>query len=581
MGKLNIKNRTIFCLDNLQVMQAINSSCVDLIYLDPPFSKNDTWEATNRHKIAEIKKWFKTHQQEQHFKDVNFDNIFQNISYKDIWTQDDIKDIHFANLNKDRPQLSEFLNSVSLINKSKFYYLVFMAVRLLECHRLLKDTGSFYLHCDPEMSHYLKLLLDCIFGEANFRNEIIWQRNDGRGKGSQYRAKKFGANTDSILFYTKTDDFYLNIHKPLSTRQQASKFNKIDQAGRRYYTGIPVFRSKSMGTRPNLCFTWRGFTNPHPSGWRLSKDRLEAEYQQGNIVIKGDKIERRKYADDYEGAPLDNNWVDIPRLTVSKESVGYPTQKPLALLARIIRASSKEGDVVLDPFCGCATTCVAAEQLNRQWIGIDINPQAYYLNLYRMYEQEGLELAGSNIKNGRLYSTGKFQAIIDAADLPKRDDISAAELKKQASAARQEAKLRRQWQQKQAGKQARLLYERHKELYKELLYNDQNGFCAGCGAYRRLNDLTIDHIVPQADDNPLIKDEARQALIHSQANLQLLCHRDNSFKGVKSMEHLLKRLKAEKLIDQATYNGKRQHWCEFRQQTTDISQLYKQVFPKS
>ena len=455
-----------------------------------------------------------------------------------------------------------------------------MSVRLLECHRILKDSGSFYLHCDPEMSHHFKLLLDRIFGEDNFRNEIIWQRNDGRAKGSQHKPKKFGSNTDSILFYTKTDNFHLNINKSIVAAKEAKKFNKTDKDGRRYYTGIPVYRSKSMGARPNLCFTWRGFKNPHPSGWRLSKERLEAEYQRGNIVIVGDKIERRKYADDYAGLPLDNNWTDIPRLTAGGESVGYPTQKPTTLLERIIKASSVEGDVVLDPFCGCATTCVAAEKLNRQWVGIDINPQAYYLNLYRMFEQEGLELAGSDMSNGRLYSAGKFHAIIDPKQIPQRNDISAAELKQQQSQARQEVNIRKQWQQKQVSAEARLLYERNKDLYKELLYNDQSGFCAGCGEYKRLNDLTIDHIVPKAEGNLLIKDEERATLIHSKDNLHLMCHRDNGFKGTESMEYLLKRLKEEKLIDQATYNGRMQHWKQFREKDTPISNLYSRVFSK-
>ena len=578
MGQLNVKNRTIFCLDNLRVMQGLNSDSIDLIYLDPPFSKNDTWEASNRQRIAEIKKWFQNHQKQGHFKNINFNKIFQNVSYKDIWTQDDVKDIHFANLAKDGPQLTQFLSIVQLVNKSKFYYLVFMVVRLLECYRLLKDTGSLYLHCDPEMSHYLKLLLDWIFGEDNFRNEIVWQRNDGRGKGSQHKPKKFGSNTDSILFYTKTDKFQLNVNKSITPAEEAKKFNKTDKDGRRYYAGIPVYCSRSMGARPNLCFTWRGFTNPHPSGWRLSKERLEAEYQKGNIVIIGDKIERRKYADDYEGLPLDNNWTDIPRLTSGSESVGYPTQKPIALLERIIEASSRESDVVLDPFCGCATTCVAAENLNRQWIGIDINPQAYYLNLYRMYEREGLELEGSNISNGRLYSAGKFHAIIDPKYIPQRDDISESELKKQKKQARQEASIRKQWQQKQASDEARLLYERNKDIYKELLYNDQSGFCAGCGEYKRLNDLTIDHIVPRAGGNLLIKDKERATLIHSKDNLHLMCHRDNGFKGTESMEHLLKKLKAEKLIDQATYNGRIQYWKQFRNEDSPISRLYNRVF---
>lgn len=267
-----------------------------------------------------------------------------------------------------------------------------MAIRLIECHRILKNTGSIYLHCDSTMSHYLKLAMDCIFGEKNFRNEIVWQRNDQRGKGSQHGNKKFGANTDTILFYTKTNHFDLINTVGLTEEESIEKFNKVDGNGRRYYTGIPFFCSKSMGARPNLCYEWRGFKNPYPSGWRLSKERLEEEYQKGNVVIKKGSLERRKYMEDYEGKPIDNNWIDIPRIG-RKEYVGYPTQKPLALLERIIKASSKEGDVVLDPFCGCATTCVASEKLNRRWIGIDISVKAYDL------VKERIEKEVSNVFN--------------------------------------------------------------------------------------------------------------------------------------------------------------------------------------
>ncbi|MBC6400614.1 MAG: modification methylase EcaI, partial [Ekhidna sp.] len=203
-------------------------------------------------------------------------------------------------------------------------------------------------HVDPTASHYLKIVLDRIFDKENFRNEIIWQRNQKRGKGSQYSSKKFGANTDTIFFYSKSDSYYLNITRKLNEEERLLKFKKADKEGHRYYTGIPIFRSKSMGERPNLCFEWRGFKNPYPSGWRLSKERLEEEYQKGNIVILSNgKLERRMYEQDYEGLPLDNNWVDIPRIS-KKESLGYPTQKPLALLQRIIKASSNLGDVVLD-----------------------------------------------------------------------------------------------------------------------------------------------------------------------------------------------------------------------------------------
>ena len=260
---LNVSNRTIFCRDNLEVLRGINSNCIDLIYLDPPFNKKKTFTAPIGSKAD----------------GASFDDIFKRANVKDEWL------LLIEHKYKD---VFDFINAVKTISRGDYNwcYLVYMAVRLLECRRVLKTTGSLYLHCDSTMSHYLKVLLDCIFRENNFRNEIIWQRNDGRAKGSQFRPKKFGSNTDTLLFYTKSNNFNLNISLPLTDQEIEHKFNKVDHNGRRYYSGVPIFCSRSMGARPNLCYEWRGFKNPYPSGWRLSKQKLEEEYQKGNIVIK-------------------------------------------------------------------------------------------------------------------------------------------------------------------------------------------------------------------------------------------------------------------------------------------------------
>ena len=366
---LNIKNRTIFCKDNLDVLQGINSESVDLIYLDPPFNKNKTFTAP-------------------------IGSSAEGASFKDYFREEDVKDEWIETIKEDHIELYNFLNGVKSISNSKHYvynycYLCYMAIRLIEMRRILKGIGSIYLHCDPTMSHYIKIMMDTIFGEDNFRNEIVWQRNDKRGKGSQFGSKKYGANTDAILFYTKTDNFNFSMRNVVDISEKAilQKFNKKDDQEKLYHTGMPIFRSKSMGKRPNLCYEWRGFKNPYPSGWRLSKERLEEEYQKGNIIIKENgKLERRKYLDNYNGEVLDNNWTDIHRV-VGKESTGYPTQKPLKLLERIIKASSKEGDVIIYPFCGCATTCIASEKLNRKWIGIDISYKAYDLVKERLNKE--------------------------------------------------------------------------------------------------------------------------------------------------------------------------------------------------
>lgn len=333
-------------------MAGINSQCIDLIYLDPPFNKNKEFTAP-------------------------IGSSAEGASFKDIFREEDLKEEWLGTIREDQPDLYHYLDGIKGVGKPyNFAYLAYMAIRLIECHRILKPTGSLYLHCDRVMSHYLKTTMDCIFGEDNFRSEIAWQKNDGRGKGSQYDPKQWGTQCESIFFYVKSKRVKVRPYLELTDEEKVRDFPHQDSKGR-YKTGIPIFCSRSMGARPNLCYEWRGFRNPHPSGWRLSKERLEEEYQKGNVIISKDGIlERRKYLSDYKGKPIGDLWLDISPVK-GKETTDYPTQKPLALLERIIKASSNEGDLILDPFCGCATTCVAAEKLERKWVGIDISVEAY------------------------------------------------------------------------------------------------------------------------------------------------------------------------------------------------------------
>ncbi len=374
-----MQKNTIFTGDNLYILRGMDSDSVDLIYLDPPFNSKRIFCAPDGSTAA-------------------------GSSFKDTWKWSDVDGDLLEQLFDKHPSLSSFIQVIDAAHgKAMMAYIGFMSLRILELHRVLKPTGSVYLHCDSTASHYLKTVMDTIFGANNFHNEIIWQRNSSRGKGSQYAARKFGANTDTIFFYTKTKDYYLNPipEFDLDDADIVKKFNKTDEKGRRYNTTTPVFRAKTMGARPNLCFEWRGCKNPHPSGWRLSKPRLEEEYQKGNIIIKGGaRVERRQYLDDYKGTPLDNNWTDIPRVSRA-ENTGYPTQKPLALLYRIIKASSKEGDLVLDPFCGCASTCVAAHHLHRGWIGIDIEANSVNMVVNRLSDANGVfdDFIAKNLAN--------------------------------------------------------------------------------------------------------------------------------------------------------------------------------------
>ncbi len=358
MHESNISNRTIFCRDNLDILQGINSNSIDLIYLDPPFNKKKIFTAPL---VSSAK----------------------GASFSDIFTAEDVKDEWLQTIKEDQDKLYSFLESVKLIEGGTSYnfcYLAYMAIRLMEMHRVLKDKGSIYYHCDPTMSHYIKILMDIVFGEKNFRNEITWKRTSSTQKGSQHLPKQWGNITDIILFYSKTNNFKLSPYKELSDLDLEELFPLKEQDGRRYnLTSSDWFRRPTMGARPNLCYTYKGVTNPHPSGWRVSLEKLKEYDKQGHIVWRQGKLPLRKsYAAEYKGSSIGNIWTDIGNV-VGKNRTDYPTQKPLALLERIIKASSNEGDIVLDPFCGCATTCIAAEKLNRQWIGIDVSVIAYEL----------------------------------------------------------------------------------------------------------------------------------------------------------------------------------------------------------
>ena len=251
-----------------------------------------------------------------------------------------------------------------------------MAQRLLIMKRILKPNGSIYYHCDPTASHYIKALMDAVFGHGNFRNEIVWRRNESGAKGSQHAALSWGSNVDYLLFYTKSDKptFNPKILRTFDDEDARRKFPKVDENGERYNTKLTAWRQPSMGERPNLCYDFHGISPPSSSGWRLSKKRMQEEYVKGKIVVTNGKLERRSYARDYQGVTPGNLWTDKKLLLAaqSQERMGYATQKPVALMERIISASSNPGDVVLDPFCGCATTIEAAHKLDRQWIGIDI-----------------------------------------------------------------------------------------------------------------------------------------------------------------------------------------------------------------
>ena len=392
----NWKNKTLFVGDNLHVMRGMDSQTVDLIYLDPPFNSNRTYSAPIGSQAA-------------------------GAAFKDAWTLSDIDLVEHQLLKEEYSDLYAVIDTAGRAHsKGMKSYLLMMAFRLWEMRRLLKDTGSLYLHCDPTASHYLKLVLDAIFGRANFRNEIAWCY-----RGAGYPKKDFGKRHDILFRYSKTGDYQFNLDEVREEYAEATKKRFSHYIGNKRKTG-------DYGTQT---------LNPkgrHPNDW----------------------------------------WEIQPIAPSARERVGYPTQKPLALLDRILRASSSEGDVVLDPFCGCATTLVAADRLGRRWVGIDLSPKAGEL------VQERIEADQGHL----------FRDLHVRTDSPQRTDLGPP------------------------------LKAAEKREYKRILYGLQIGRCNGCNVhFERLEHFHMDHIVARA----------RGGTDHKW-NFQLLCGHCNSIKGTKT-----------------------------------------------
>jgi len=351
--------------DNLTVLRGVfDDESVDLIYLDPPFNSQASYNVLFRSTAGEQSR-------------------AQIEAFDDTWHWGNEAELAFDGVmhgpNSDAAEMLRAMRAF-LKENDMMAYLSMMAVRLVELHRVLKPTGSLYLHCDPTASHYLKILLDGIFGKENFRNEIVWLRSRNP-KGSQHKNTQWGSSTDTILFYSKSGEATLQVDRAKSISDAADiaqHFPNVDDQGR--WDDGPILRSHSMGDRPNLVYEYKGFT-PGPAGWRVSRERLEEIDRAGNLYWTATRRPRRKLRPgEKELNPLGNCWMDIPPInSQAQERLGYPTQKPQALLERIISASSNEGDTVLDPFCGCGTTIHAAQKLRREWIGIDITHLAISL----------------------------------------------------------------------------------------------------------------------------------------------------------------------------------------------------------
>lgn len=381
-------DNTLYYGDNLDVLRRhVDPESVDLVYLDPPFNSNATYNVL--------------------FAEVHGERAASQVqAFEDTWTWDESAAWSYAQTVEAGGKVSDALQAFhTLLGPSNMLaYLAMMAPRLVELRRVLKPTGSLYLHCDPTAGHYLKLLLDAVFGPEQFRNEIVWKRTLAHGS-----ARRYAPVHDLLLFYSKAAGYaWADLRVPVDEAYIASHFRKVDPATGRLFQDValtgPGVRSGESGA------PWRGI-NPTDKGrhWALpsavleragftigsTADKLEALEQAGRLFwpAKEGGVPRLKwYADEIQGQAPPDLWTDIPPInSQAAERLGYPTQKPEALLERIIEASTDPGDVVLDPFCGCGTAIAAAQTLGRRWVGVDVTQLAVTLIKTRLFDAFKIE----------------------------------------------------------------------------------------------------------------------------------------------------------------------------------------------
>ncbi len=364
---------TLYYGDNLDILRRyIADETIDLVYLDPPFNSAQNYNAFFQEKDGSAA-------------------ASQIRAFEDTWSWNMDAEAVYKELTEQPGKVAEVMTAFMtfLGRNDMMAYLAMMAPRLVEMRRALKPTGSVYLHCDPTASHYLKLLLDSIFGKENFRSEIIWKRTSAHSNATQ----NYAAVHDIILFYSQgTAPTWNRIYEEYDPDYVTEHFVHQDPDGRRFRRVDLV----NPASRPNLVYEYKGY-KPHPNGWKVTKEKMEQLDREGRLFFpqKGTegRIRRKLYLDESLGVPVSDVWPDIkPIHATAAERLGYPTQKPLALLERIITASSKPGDLVLDPFCGCGTTIDAAEKLGRKWIGIDITQLATSLIKNRVRDTYGVKV---------------------------------------------------------------------------------------------------------------------------------------------------------------------------------------------
>jgi site-specific DNA-methyltransferase (adenine-specific) len=372
--------------------EEIADESVDLVYLDPPFNSAANYNVLFREASGE-------------------QSAAQITAFEDTWHWTHESEATYQELVTEAPErLGRLIEAMRqmLGTSDMMAYLVMMAPRLVELHRVLKDTGSIYLHCDPTASHYLKLLMDAVFGADNFKNEIVWLRTMSKG----LMKNRLPSNHDIIFSYDKgdatwnEDAVFQSYDLDELDEKTLSKYSSVDENGRRYQLTSLLNPNPD---RPNLTYEFLGVTRV----WRWTRERMQEAYEKGLVIQSrtGAVPRYKRFLDEQRGKPLGDIWIDIPPLnSQARERLGYPTQKPEALLERIINASSNEGDVVLDPFCGCGTTINVAERLKRRWIGIDITHLAVALIQSRLRDTFGTELSDYTV-HGTPQDTASAEAL--------------------------------------------------------------------------------------------------------------------------------------------------------------------------
>ena len=525
MTKLNVRNRTLAVMDNLPFLRSLNNECIDLIAIDPPFAANETFTGSPRPPISDAE--LAEEKTLSHKHGVQHDEG-RETTVSDIWTWD--ANVHPNWLNRiedDYPPVFKVVQAVeACASENEAAYIAFMAVRLIECHRVLKPTGSIYVHCDIHADSYLRMLMDAIFGADNFVTEIVWKRTSAHSDGRQGR-RQHGRIHDVILFYGKSDKRTWNtVYTPYDQEYIDRSYRYVEpETGRRYRLGD--LTGPGGAAKGNPSYEVMGVTRY----WRYSRERMQSLIDEGRVVqtAPGRVPAYKRYLDEMPGVPLQDLWTDIGNISSrASERTGYATQKPLALYERIIQASSNPGDVVLDIFAGCATTAVAAENLGRQWVACDMAYRSWTM-LKRRFALNGVALsdmtdATTDALEGKQPQLSRATSYtIGPNDLPRRDDgdpepFHNLAVTKRGGRNRKRTTRSSSW----SGRIS-------KDEAKDLLVNEFGAECWGCGweapkfpnGEYDLALLEVDHIWARNDvhtDDGGSDELYNLALLHSTCN---------------------------------------------------------------